>query len=371
MSFPNYNLKVNPFRTVPGIQSDELVWAGFSDVKAKFEGRIKRSIKLRNSGIVLNWGEYGSGKTHAAKFFGKKSELDRLAAEASGITPFHIYLTLPKGKAPVEDLFTSVIDKLDLTHIRTSTAAIKEDIINYVEQTFSDSFIRACIKAVFIESEDTEQSLIKRFLYGNVTPKEIRGLEGSGILRKFKSEDDYIRFIAALFSTLTYEKCIYSCVILWIDEFEDIVTLNNSSLEKINSSLRDLFDNTPNNLLIFLNLTQSSLFTAEDLGQYISESVKSRIRDRINFDLPDRQAIIDYLTELLKQFRIDEVPDQSSLFPFEEGVVNQILIDFKNASVRKYNEIFSTLLEIGDLEEVLIIDLPLYEANKSEIVGFQ
>lgn len=366
MEFEQYNLTENPFRTVPGVQSDEIIWAGFPDIKAKFEQRIKRAISLRNSGVVLNWGEYGSGKTHAAKFFGKQSELKRLADEAPGVVPFYIYVTLPKGKAPVEEVFTAIIDKLDLTHIRQQTSLISEELIEFIDNTFNDSFIQSCIKAVFTDIEEIDdKNLIKRFLYGLITAKDFKILQNIGILRKMKSDDDYIKFLAALFSTLTYNKKVYSCVILWIDEFEDIITLNNSSLDKINSLLRDLFDNTPNNLLLFLNLTQSSLFTAEDLSRYITESVRSRIRDRVSFDIPDSGMIRDYLIELLDQFRVSR--DQNiGLYPFDEEVVLKVLSDFRNAPVRKYNEVFSTLLEIGKLEGVDRITLSLYEDNESE-----
>lgn len=366
MEFEQYNLTDNPFRMVPSLQADEIIWAGFPDIKAKFEQRIKRAISLRNSGVVLNWGEYGSGKTHAAKFFGTQSELKRLADEALGVIPFYIYVTLPKGKAPVEEVFTAIIDKLDLAHIRQKTSTISEELIGFIDNTFNDSFIQACIKAVIIDTDEIDdKNLIKRFLYGLITAKDFKILQNIGILRKLKSDDDYIKFLAALFSTLTYNKKVYSCVIVWIDEFEDIITLNNSSLDKINSLLRDLFDNTPNNLLLFLNLTQSSLFTAEDLSRYITESVRSRIRDRVSFDIPDPNMIRDYLVELLNHFRVTH--DQNvGLYPFDQAVVDKVLSDFRNASVRKYNEVFSTLLEIGKLEGVDQIDLSLYENNESE-----
>ena len=68
--FEKFNLKENPFRTVPALGND-VVWAGFSAIKKKFEKRIKKSIRIQNSSIVLNWGEYGSGKTHAARYFSK------------------------------------------------------------------------------------------------------------------------------------------------------------------------------------------------------------------------------------------------------------------------------------------------------------
>jgi len=74
-----YNLKNNPFRITPATSSDDLIWAGFPNIKDKFIKRIKRSIRIPNSSLVLNWGEYGSGKTHAARFFSKTDELTQVS----------------------------------------------------------------------------------------------------------------------------------------------------------------------------------------------------------------------------------------------------------------------------------------------------
>lgn len=41
--FDKFKLKSNPFRMVPAINPEELVWAGFSNIKSKIEGRIKRA----------------------------------------------------------------------------------------------------------------------------------------------------------------------------------------------------------------------------------------------------------------------------------------------------------------------------------------
>lgn len=71
----SYKLKLNPFRTTPASNPEEIIWAGFNDVRQKMEKRIKRAIRIPNSSLVLNWGEYGSGKTHAAKFFQKRKFL--------------------------------------------------------------------------------------------------------------------------------------------------------------------------------------------------------------------------------------------------------------------------------------------------------
>ncbi len=93
-----------------------------------------------------------------------------------------------------------------------------------------------------------------------------------GIIRKLSSDNDYIDLITSLFSLLTYEKKVYSVIILWIDEFEDISILNTSSISNINSFVRSLIDKASNNLLLFLNLTQSAMMDVEDLGEYLQEA---------------------------------------------------------------------------------------------------
>ena len=80
-AFETLSLKTNPFRLTPTSDDNELVWAGFPDIKEKIARRIKRSIQIPNTTLVLNWGEYGSGKTHAARYFSKKSVLQELSGD--------------------------------------------------------------------------------------------------------------------------------------------------------------------------------------------------------------------------------------------------------------------------------------------------
>lgn len=56
MSIEQLNLKSNPFRLTPSIDSKEIIWAGFPEIKRKIENRIKRSISIPNSSLILNWG---------------------------------------------------------------------------------------------------------------------------------------------------------------------------------------------------------------------------------------------------------------------------------------------------------------------------
>jgi len=371
MSFENrFKLKTNPFRMTPALSSEEIIWAGFPEIKKKFEDRIKQSIKIPSSGLILNWGEYGSGKTHAARYFSKNNVLSGISSKLSLPSPFSIVFTLPNGKNPVYDMFISIIDKIDIKIIRKKfkDLNVEEDLISFIDQTSDNLHIRSVLKAVFSEADEI---LIKKYLYGTLTNAELCELNNYGIIRWLSNDSDYIQVLAGLFSCLTYKKNVYSSIIIWIDEIENISLLNSTNIDKTNNFIRELLDGTPNNLLIFLNLTQSALLNVGDLAEYLSEAVTSRIKDRIQFDFPNEDEIKLYLHELLNNelYRTEEVQDKH--YPFSKDVVNEIIVEFKNNSLRKYNEAFSMLLELADLDEISPITLEYYNNNKDDIIGWK
>lgn len=359
-----YKLKTNPFRLTPSINPDELVWAGFKDVKTKFEKRIERSIRIPNSTLVLNWGEYGSGKTHAARYFNKKEVLKTIGDKAGKPIPYSMVISLPRGKDPIYSIYMSVIDKLNIEEIRDEFIDIPEELSKYIDSIGSNIHIQNVLKAIF--KKEIPHLNIKKYLYGTMTATELKSLNEFGILRSLKEDNDFSAVLAGLFSCLTFNKKKYSCIIIWIDEFEDIAVLNNSSIDKINSFVRELLDNAPNNLLLFLNLTQSALVSVEDLGMYVYDSVRSRIKERISFDLPDSDDFKEYLKEMLALFRVGSV--ENLYFPFEENVVDKLIGDQGNVSLRSFNESLSLLLELSDMDDKCPINMVVFEEYKSEIL---
>lgn len=364
-----FNLKSNPFRLTPAISSEEIIWAGFPLIKEKFHTRIKRSIKVPNSSLILNWGEYGSGKTHAARYFGKATVLAEISKEVDKQVPYFIFVTLPKGKSPIEDFYTTIIDKLDIGILRTSFKAHNADLIKYIDSIGDNVFIKNVAKAFF--NEGIEENLFRRYLYGSANATDNRSLAEHGIQRILNPDTDYSKLLSVIFSCLTFKGSVYSTVILWIDEFEDIAILTKVNGDKTNSFLRDLLDNTPNNLLIFLNLTQSALFNIEDLGEYISEALKSRIKDRINFELPKEPEILAYVSELLKAYESKKTKATDIYLPFNEALLQQILKDLGNVSLRNINEALGTLIDLAESDSKSSIDIDYYTTNKTDVIGWK
>lgn len=359
-----YKLTTNPFRLTPSINPDELIWAGFNDVKTKFEKRIERSIRIPNSTLVLNWGEYGSGKTHAARYFTKIDVLKGIADKANKSIPYSMVISLPKGKDPVYSMYMSVIDKLNIEELRKNFNDIPDNLSRFIDSIGSNIHIQNVLKAIF--KEEIPSLDIKKYLYGTMNATDLKSLNAFGILRSLKEDNDFSAILAGLFSCLTFNKEKYSCIIIWIDEFEDIAVLNNASIDKINSFVRELLDNAPNNLLLFLNLTQSALVSVEDLGMYVYDSVRSRIKERISFDLPSSDDFKVYLKELLEYFRTSD--DKNPYFPFDENVVDKLIGDQGNVSLRSFNESLSLLLELSDMDEKGPINMAVFEEYKPEIL---
>lgn len=369
-----YNLKTNPFRLTPS-SPDEIIWAGFHDLQKKIERRISLAIKIPNSSLVLNWGDYGSGKTHAARFFCKESELLRIAKENA--VPFSLIIDFPRSKETVKDIFVSIIDKLDIVELKERIKYDEDTFNKALNQSTSNLFIRNIIKVMFSEEmtislfpPDKEGTVndFKGYLYGTA---DMRQFMSKGVQRKLSTENDYTEFLAALFSFITFEKKYFSCVVLWFDEFESISTLGNASVGNVNNFFRTLIDKTPNNLLIFLNLTQSPTMKVEDLSVYLHPSVRSRIKDRIELSIPNDEALKEYFKELVNNplFRIEETDNK--FYPFDEIVVNNVIKDLGlSSSLRTYNDAFSLILDYA-IEENEVINDQYYQKIKSEVIGWK
>ena len=368
-TFDIFHLKTNPFRLTPSTDANELVWAGFPEIKRKIEQRIRRSIQIPNTSLILNWGEYGSGKTHAAKYFSKENVLKELAGEDHA-SPYSITICFPKSKDPVKDIFIQIVDRINFTELRTKLMNSEIDLPVAIQFVTDNLFIRNLFSTIFNKQEQPiEEFLVKGYLYGTSDAKE---LLKKGVLRKLSTDTDYTEFLGALFSLMTYENKAYSCVILWIDEFEDISILNSTNISNVNNFIRTIIDKTPNNLLIFLNLTQSSMMDVQDLGEYLQEAVRSRIKDRIELKMPDSDELKLYIKELLNHpaFRDDSMKDYG-YEPFSEEVIDAIIADLGIVSLRRYNEAFSLLLENAAFDNKAVIDMDYYNGMKDEIIGWK
>lgn len=356
----NYNLRVNPFRTVPAIRSEEIVWAGFKDIKKRFERRIARIVNLPNSVIALNWGEYGSGKTHAARYFSKEDVLKTIC-NVKNTAPLSLVVNFPSNKNTIKELFTSLVDKLDFYFINQAVKSIHNPIAP--SRLTDNKFAQKVID--YLTDESFDENLYKKYLYGTLSTKEKEKL---GFLRSIETDNDMVDVVAALLSFLT-ENNIYPAIIIWIDEFEHIAALSSSNINSVNNFIKVLFDKTPNHLLLMINLTLSAMGDRDDLTSYLHDAVKSRIKENIEFSIPSPEQLKEYLGDILKMYRVTE--ENSPLFPFDEKLIESLIAELGDVSLRKFNEALSSLIENALYDDKENISLDYFINNKLEIIGWQ
>ena len=369
-----YNLRANPFRSMPTRQTQEIVWAGFPELKQQIAEKIQFANQQSNSSLCLNWGHYGAGKTHAANYFSCKHVLDTLQS-STGATPYSLVINFPTGKNPYIDIFTKIIDNVDIPLLREQFRPYRDILNAYIDNNIRSGFIRILLKMVF-GSEDLSIDLfsdridvrtIKMYLYNTISAKDFSLLKQYNILRKFETDEDYTDFISSLFSCLTFEQKVYSSIVLWIDEFEKINTLNFINNEKSNTFIRELLDGSPEHLLIFMNFTLSPLARVTDLGQYLSGAVHSRLRNKIEFASPKDTQIKIYLKEILEAYKQNYNIDNVYL-PFTEECIDTIISELKSVPIRDYNTTFSNLLEIGVQQLQTILDKDFFNKYRKEVI---
>jgi hypothetical protein len=342
------NLNFNPFRDItPSLSDIQPKWAGMRDVKSKIERAYQDCIENNSKQIILNWGQYGGGKTFSAYYF-----IKQYAVSEENIT--HIYIISPKegSKATVE-FFKSVIDWLTFEKINTQIANIidakgQDYLFRFLSPNIGQEFAKAiCL----IGSTNTEISdMMNRFLYVGLTKTELKKL---GLAKDISSDADSIRFLSGIISCfIGNEDMIHGKVILWLDEMEDMIYYSPKHYKAFAYVLRDLFNTVNSGFLSFMNFT---LAEGEDttIELILGGALWSRITKKIRY----KQFIIDdaleYCNELLNNAQIDKDIQK----PFSESMLRSILgiIPISLLTPREINKHLTSLINFS------------LAANKSEI----
>jgi hypothetical protein len=374
MNLSYYQFKENPFRITPPINPEEIVWAGRTQLKQKIDHRIKMGIETSQSRIVLNWGRYGSGKTHAANYYSKTSYVQ----DRFGVKTKNIKINLPRtSKDPVQAFLRALVGQLSFDNIVSDFSELHtiftESVADIIAVNSNDQVISEFIMRFISPEEEKIKQLnaLKHYLYGDNTTTTLNTL---GLPLGLEDDEQVVNLISTLFNCITYQKQLYQSVFLWIDEFEDIDTLTRSNQDRLTTFLRQLVDKTPNNLTIFLNFTLKGRGDIEDLSIRLGEALASRAKLFIEFDSPSVTEALDYLKDLINHslFR-SEKDENAPFYPFTEATSKYIIEHLGKLSIRKINEVFSLIIELALIEQDIpeYIDINFVNRIKEEIIFWE
>lgn len=371
MTYENLGLKENPFRLTPPLDKKDLVWAGMNTVKQGLETRIKLSMKTLPSRIVLNWGAYGSGKTHAALYYSKTDALHHLATEQDAKPAVSIKITLPRSSGNiVQEFLRSFLGQYSLEKIHTDFQKLKEKFgseqLDKMIDTFSsDSIIADIYKSLIDSAEGKEDyfNILKNYIHGDSTKATLSYLE---LPYGLTNDEQIANFLATFINCVTYEKQYYSAFIIWLDEFEDIDTIKKGLADRFTTFIRQFIDKTPSNLILFINFTQKAFMNIEDLSLYMGEALTSRAKAKIDFANPTLEEAVKYVEELCNLFVVEGSP-----CPLKQEIIRYVLEHIGNLTARKINETFSIILEMSLILNQNHLDTNFIDSITDEIIAWE
>jgi len=380
MSYKFLKLEKNPFDLVQPLIPKDMVWVGIPKVKKKIEKHIRFSIKTSPSRIVVNFGSYGSGKTHASLYFSKTNRLDEIRTELGSSRVKSIKVTLPRTSNDiVQEFLRSFLGQYSLESIyedfQNLREVIDDDELKKIISTYSnDATIEKLFnkfifdmnrETIFDDGVDENMfSAMKNYIFGDSTKATLKLLD---MPLGLKNDEQIANFLGTIISCITYEKKYYASFIIWLDEFEDIDTVKKNLADRFTTFLRQFIDKTPNNLMIFLNFTQKAFMDIEDLSLYLGEALTSRAKVKIDFENPTLDEAVAYVKELSELYRIDgkELPFDS------DETLKYILEHIGNLTTRKINETFSIILEMALIEEKEKIDKEFVDSIQDTIIAWE
>jgi len=336
MTFEDLNLTQNPFELITpslAFQSDTpILWAGMKTQKEQLENTYLFAPNHRN--LILNWGPFGTGKTHAAFYFKNHKMLNKSVE----FLTLCVQIPLEDSDA-IQQLLKEIIDDISFTKlqeiIKARIAELGESqLFNLISTSIkSEAYASAIIKLA--DSEPKLADFMYRYVYGNVTKTELKQFQ---LPCSLNTEADYLKFFAGLIACLTAGETL-TRVVLWIDEFENLLYYTSRQFKKLTQGIRTLVD-MHDKLLVFMNFTLSN-GDDERLRILIGEPLWSRITQQIEFANLSVEGGLEYCHDLITHYQVDKSKDY---FPFEKESLKAILNSLQCPTLYDINKKCSDIL---------------------------
>jgi hypothetical protein len=355
-------LRQNPFSEIPPRSPEEAVWAGMSQLKSQFEALFSEALTTPAMQVVLNWGAYGSGKTHAAVYFGSQNRLPDVEGERVENT-WILYVHTPRDPSQADTiLYRNILEAIRFSRLRQvirdiiaengepAALSILQDIVE------SEVLGKAlCLLGLerngqrqprLLQNDDKESAewerLLEAYFFSQHTKGDLRHL---GLSRGIDSSQDRFRVLGGILQCLiglapTQEVNRHSRVFLWIDEMEDLIYFTSRQYRPFTQGLRDLIDRLPNYLTLLLNFTLAAPEAYQDATVVLGQALMDRVTRQIYFQEPNGQVAFEYITDLLNIFRTKD-PAENALpltYPFAEETLRVIIDQLPSRTPRDLNK---------------------------------
>jgi len=354
-------LKQNPFPSTPPKNPEAAVWAGFSSLRGQLKSVFDEALSTDRTQVVLNWGEYGSGKTHAATYYQLQSNF--VLESKSLLRDLEIiYIQTPREPEKADILlYRNILEAIKFKRIRLAVRNIIKELgdaetLKYLQEIVASEVLGKSIwllgqnrtksgqLALFEDNTPSSEwdLLLETYFYSQTTKSELKKL---GLSRGVDSANDRYRLLGGILTILigagSIEKLSeHSRVILWIDEMENLIYFTSRYYLPFTQGLRELIDQIPNYFTLFMNITLASPEASKDIETILGKALMDRKTNEIYFKEPNEEEAYNYVIELLELYRTPEWKPKSlePSHPFTKEALQILISSLKVRTPRDINQ---------------------------------
>lgn len=371
------NLRENPFRITPG--ENVTIWAGQPDLRMTLEKAI---VSVRNDKVGLTecialYGELGTGKSHALRFFQTYIETNRADFQspcvyletlrvANRVSFVDIYKAILKrvGRQELVSFSKVLVTRIEteIANCRAKASALDHKAAHDRGEKIDDTWFRESLELVLKKyspmygvfeqlSRDVDSAWF--YISANNAGVGDGDLARMHIANQISSDFEAVEHLGMLVNLMcgvklsgnaTYWKAFY----LFLDEVEILADLDTKHMVLINQSLRDLLNACPENFCMILGLTGDAALVEGLFSQYLLSRLT---REPIPIPSLDQQTATEFLKEVLQQYRRE--PAANNWYPFTNEAVVYIVSNTTDKTPRRLFMNCRRVLEMASGEGIL------------------
>ncbi|MBT9132613.1 MAG: hypothetical protein DDT32_00959 [Syntrophomonadaceae bacterium] len=372
-------LKSDPFLIEAPADTQGAVWADMGKMRKHFEQIISTSLFSGVTQVIFNRGDWGAGKTHAARYFTIEDHVR--------VVPFDgwircIYTETPRDPdQAVQVFYERMLEELRWDSIRQWVREVHEAFgeEKAYERFFSitrDSDLARIVWLLGKRKPEYNKYWLRKYLIGRPTAKELSALELTRSMRPRDAHQRVAVLAAILKAAMGFKDQPTGRLFIWIDETEDLNLYASVRREFLTGLWRDLVDSMPRGLTLFLNYTPRAGERVDVRGIF-GEALVSRFTDTLSFEQLDEKESFIYVSDLLN-CPIYRERDPVSLnlpatYPFPQEMLKWVLSRVKPRTPRNINLACGRLLRSALQEGVIqgigkgTIDMNYIEQKWAEV----
>jgi len=355
------NLKSNPFRSNPVVESDPRmsIWVGYEKEKNTLLKFLKRTRfdQVGNNNFIMIYGELGAGKSHAL-LWSKHHVTVEKGSDYNSLAFYIQTLKRDAGKITFAGAFRDdIVQKSKLViDLNEYKQFLIENIIKYkasnqiaasesndkvIEQIFGSNNLSNFAKKLY--KCDSNERILDLILPSNLTDYQA--------LQIFTTIVNLFIYSMNGDEQNHFKKSIY----LLIDELDLLAYASAKEARETNELIRHLYDDCPNCFFLGLGFTS----TSAELNILYDEYVLSRVTRQIILDFLNPEDAKTFAKEILNTARIDNKKN-IDYYPFTEKAIHFVISQMVSITPRKIVNVMHQIIE-----EIRLLD---FEVSSDKLI---